>query len=66
MSEDIKDALVFIVLPIAIFILMISIYCSVQFEEPLCWTNNQCHAYIDSEKLEYHNNDYGTIRLEEE
>lgn len=64
MSEDIKDILVFMVLPTAIVLLIISIYCGVQFEEPLCWVKNQCYAHIDTEKLEYHNNDYGTIRLE--
>lgn len=64
MSEDIKDALVYMVLPVAIVLLIISIYCGVQFEEPLCWVKNQCYAYTYTEKLEYHNNDYGTIRLE--
>lgn len=64
MSEDIKDVLVYMILPVAIVLLAISIYCGVQFEEPLCWVNNQCHDHIDTEKLEFHNNDYGTIRLE--
>ena len=64
MSEDIKDALVYMVLPVAIVLLIISIYCNVQFEDPLCWVKNQCYAYTDSEKLEFHNNDYGTIKLE--
>lgn len=64
MSEDIRDALLYMVLPVAIFLLMVSIYCGVQFEEPLCWVKNQCHADTDTEKLEWHNNDYGTIRLE--
>lgn len=64
MSEDIKDALVYMVLPVAIFLLIISIYCGVQFEEPLCWVKNQCYAHTDNEKLEFHNSDYGTIKLE--
>lgn len=64
MSEDIKDVLVCMVLPVAIVLLIISIYCGVQFEEPLCWVKSQCHAYIVTEKLEFHNNDYGTIKLE--
>lgn len=64
MSEDIKDALVYMVLPVAIVLLIISLYCGIQFEEPLCWIKNQCYVHIDTEKLEFHNDDYGTIRLE--
>lgn len=65
MSEDIKDVLVYMVLPVAISLLVISIYCGVQFEEPLCWVKNQCYTHVGTEKLECHNNDYGTIKLEE-
>ena len=64
MSEDIKDALVYMVLPVAIVLSIISIYCGVQFEDPLCWVKNHCYAYTYTEKLEYHNNDYGPIKLE--
>lgn len=63
MSKNIKDVLAFIVLPVAIVLLLISIYCSVQFEDPLCWLKNQCYAYIYTEKIEYQHNDYGTIKL---
>lgn len=64
MNEDIKDALVYMILPVAFVLLIISLYCGIQFEEPLCWINNQCYVHIDTEKLEFHNDDYGTIRLE--
>lgn len=64
MNEDIEDVLVCMVLPVVLVLLIISIYCGVQFEEPLCWVKNQCYVHTDTEKLECHNNDYGTIRLE--
>lgn len=68
MIEDIKDIIVFIILPVAfVFSTIVSLSCYTKFNDPFCWVRGQCYASIgtnNSECFECRCKDYGTIKLE--